>query len=109
DGAVGPAKNEYDLTQDDWKELSQKGSVKTRIPCLREDQWKAGRENLDKLGLGPQDAATIKGAYKYSADRMWAKIKPLCAQALGSAEAAEKVGPSTCQFLILDVEEGKDM
>jgi ferric-dicitrate binding protein FerR (iron transport regulator) len=108
DGAVGPAKNEYDLSAEDWKELAQKGSVKARIPCMRESEWNVSPDKLNHLGLAPQDAATLKGAYKYSTERMWAKIKPLCTAALGSAEAAEKVGPSTCQFLILDLEEGKD-
>lgn len=107
-GTVGPAKHEFDLSQDDWKELAKNSTIKARIPCLRESEWNVKKENLDKLGLAPQDAATIKSAYKHSTDKMWAKIKPLCAAALGSAEAAEKIGPSTCQFLVLDIEEGKD-
>jgi hypothetical protein len=107
-GAVGPAKHDFDLSADDWKELAKNGTVKARIPCFREDQWNVSPEKMNKLGLAPEDNATIKAAYKHSTDRMWAKIKPLCAQALGSAEAAEKIGPSTCQFLILDIEEGRN-
>lgn len=106
-GTVGPAKHDFDLDADDWKELAKKGTVKARIPCFREEQWNPSPETIDKLGLDQEDLAALKGAYKYSTDKMWARIKPLCTQAVGSAEAAEKLGPSTCQFLILDIEEGK--
>lgn len=107
-GAVKPAKHDFDLDADDWKELAKNGTVKARIPCFREEQWEPSPEAMNRLGLAPQDNASIKAAYKHSTDKMWSKIKPLCAQALGSAEAAEKIGPSTCQFLILDIEEGKN-
>lgn len=106
-GTIGPAKHDFDLSADDWKELSKNGTVKARIPCFRPEQWHPSPETINKLGLDDNDLSALNGAYKHSTDRMWAKIKPLCAQALGSAEAAEKIGPSTCQFLILDIEEGK--
>ena len=77
---------------DDWKDLAKDGTVKYQMPCInvKNDVWSPSPEKLNKLGLAPQDGAVIKNAYAHSSQRVWAAIKPLCAQAIGSAEVAEK-------------------
>ena len=56
---------------------------------------------LDRLGLAPHDAETIKTAYANSNKRMTDVIQPLCAKTLGSPEAASRVGPKACADAIL--------
>ena len=80
------------------------------MPCInvKNDAWSPSPEKLNKLGLAPQDGAVIKNAYAHSSQRVWAAIKPLCAQAIGSAEVAEKFGPDTCIHLVVDAESERD-
>jgi hypothetical protein len=56
---------------------------------------------MDRLGLAPQDGVAIREAYEQSNKRLADQIKPLCAQVLGSAEAAERVGPAACKDAIV--------
>lgn len=107
-GTVAPAKHEFDLGPDEWKELAKNGTIKARTPCQRDKTWEPSPEKLQQIGLAPHEAPVLKDAYKRSNDRLWATVKPLCAAALGSAEVAEKVGRSTCEHLVLDVENHKD-
>ncbi len=108
DGSAPRVKHDFDLSQDDWKELAKDGTVKARTPCIKPEGWAPSAEQLQRLGLAPDDAATLKTAYAQSNERIWAALRPLCAQAVNSAEVAEKLGPSTCQHLVLDVEGAKD-
>jgi hypothetical protein len=96
--------NPFDLAKEDWSELAKTGTVKYKLPCLKFDGWKPGADDLNKLGLAPTDAPTIQDAYKRSTARVWAVLKPLCAQAVGSAEVAERIGPDSCVHIILDLE-----
>jgi hypothetical protein len=58
---------------------------------------------LDKLGLAPADGPIIAAAYQHSADRVWATLGPLCAEALGvSLEQAARVGARECRHHILN-------
>jgi ferric-dicitrate binding protein FerR (iron transport regulator) len=109
DGKAAP-KSEYEPTQEDWKELAKDGTIKYRIPCIRKpgQAFEPSREQLHALGLAPHDAEPIKNAYAQVGQDVWSVVKPLCGQALGSVEAAEKVGPATCIHVILDVESAKD-
>ena len=93
---------EFDLTQEDWADLAKKGTVKYLVPCEDKERWAFSPEKLNKLGLAPQDGKTLRDAYERSYQRVWAQIKPLCVQAIGSAETAEKIG-MTCPFIIRDV------
>ena len=106
DGAALPRRHEFDLGQDDWRELAKEGTIKYQMPCLskRGDPWTPSPEKLNALGLAPQDAPMLKNAYAHSNERVWTALKPLCAQAIGSADVAEKIGPSTCIHLILEIE-----
>lgn len=110
DGAAAPFKHEFDLGQDDWKELAKDGTIKYQMPCLNKpgDAWTPSPEKLNALGLAPQDAQTLKNAYAHSNERVWSALKPLCAQAIGSAEVAEKIGPDTCIHLVLDIESARN-
>ncbi len=107
DGAAPRLKPEFDLGPDDWKELAKDGTVKARTPCQRDKNWMPNAEKLTSLGLTPQDGPMLKGAYQRSNDRLWAVIRPLCAAA-SSPEVADKLGRSTCEHLIMDVENKKD-
>lgn len=108
DGAVPQAKSEFDLDPDDWKELAKNGTIKSRTPCQRKPEWQPPPEMLDKLSLAPQDAPVLKNAYVHSNERLWNALRPICAQAIGNAEVADKLGPDTCQHLVLDIEDKKD-
>ena len=102
DGGPARTRAEFDLTQEDWAELAKKGTVKYLVPCEDKDRWAFSPEKLNKLGLAPQDGKTLRDAYERSRQRIWAQIKPLCTQAIGNAETAEKIG-MTCPFIIRDV------
>ena len=52
--------------------------------------------------------STLRDAYAKSNQRVWAQVKPLCVQAVGSAEVAEKLGVSNCKHVIVDVAKGLD-
>jgi hypothetical protein len=103
-----PARNEFDLSREDWANLAKDGTVKFRTPCFRAPSWQPSPESLAKLALPPEDAPLLKEAYRKSNDRLWATLKPLCAAAIGSAEVAEKIGPETCVHLIVDLNKQKD-
>lgn len=75
---------------------------------MRKEPYTPSPEQLNALGLAPQDGATIRNAYAHSNQRVWGDLKPLCAQAIGNADVAEKIGPETCIHLVLDSEHARD-
>jgi hypothetical protein len=109
DGAPVNLKNDFDLGPDEWKELAKTGSIKYQNPCIdTKEPWKPSKDRLNKLGLAPDDGATLTSAYQRSSDRLWATIKPLCAAAVGSADVATRIGPDTCIRVVLDSEKDRD-
>jgi hypothetical protein len=88
-------------TAEDWERMAQVGAVRVQVPCMRDKPWTPNARVLDRLGLAPGDANTIRDAYAASNKRMADQIKPLCVKALGSAEAADRVGPKACSDAIL--------
>jgi hypothetical protein len=105
-----PKKSDYDLAPEDWAKLSQEHAVKFRLPCtLTSDmgEWPSATQ-LESAGLPPGDAAVVRDAWTSSNARVWAGIKPLCAQAVGSADVAESIGPNTCLHLIVDMADRAD-
>ena len=109
DSGAGRSKPEYDLSPDDWKELAKNGEVKYRMPCFSKEGWDFPADKLNALGLAPQDAPVLKDAYQKSYDRVWAQVRPLCAQALGTtADVVDKIGPSTCMHLVYDVAQNQN-
>jgi hypothetical protein len=111
DGAVIPKKSAFDLAPEDWAELAKTGTIKYEVPCFtrtRTGMRDRTSFDLDKLGLAPTDFPQIQAAYAKSRDRLWNTIVPLCAQAVGSADVAEKLGPNTCIHLVLDLARAND-
>ncbi len=106
--AAGPKKSEFDLSEDEWKQLAKDGRVKARYPCaLQPGDY--GPKALDKLGLRPDDGKTISAAFGASQKRRWAVIRPLCSQALGgSADVPDKVGEGACIAIIQTMASQKD-
>ena len=87
-------------TKEDWERMAEMGVVRTRVPCIRDKPWTPNERVVNRLGLAPQDTEVIKAAYEASNKRMTEQIRPLCAQVLGSPEAADKVGVSSCVEVI---------
>ncbi len=90
-----------EVSQSDWKELANAGTVRYVLPC---GSFKPTPEVLDRLGLGPDDVPAIRSAFTAARDAAWAQIRPLCAMALGGAAAADRVGLDSCPQVILDSE-----
>lgn len=107
DGAPPRNRSEFDLTPEDWTELAKSGTVKFRVPCMKGDTRVDAKDILE-AGLAPQDLPAVQAAYRRSNERVWAQIRPLCAQAVGSAEVADKIGADTCVHLVLDMERDHD-
>jgi hypothetical protein len=110
DGAVALAKrNEFDITDDDWKRLAKDGIVKVRYPCDRPSTWDYSPKSLNKLGLRPDDGKAVAAALAASQKRRWAVIRPLCAQALaGAFDVADKVGEDACIAIVQTMANQKD-
>ena len=104
DGQVPVKKSEYDLSQDDWKQLAKEGAVVAKMACAEPDSWNVSAQTLDAAGLAPEDARPIHDALQQSAQRIWAVLRPLCISALqGNAQMADKLGSSVCRQLVGDV------
>ncbi len=84
------------MTKEDWERMAASGVVPVRVPCIRDTPWAPSDRAVDRLGLAPTDVEALKAAYEASNKRMTEQIRPLCAQVLGSPEAADKVGASQC-------------
>ncbi len=108
DGKPPRTRNEFDLEQDDWAELAKTGTIKYRVPCLQADGWTPGAEKLDKLGLAPGDAETIRATYQRAHERVWPQMRELCVQAIGKAEVADVLGADTCTHVIVDMARRQD-
>jgi hypothetical protein len=96
------ARSEWDLDQNDWKELAAEGHVKFRIPCLLPggEVWKGPPpKELDKLGLSAEDGQTLAEAYRRSNERIWAVVRPLCLEAVGSEEIVNALGLGCVQAI----------
>jgi hypothetical protein len=101
-GAFNPNRA-FDLSKEDWKELAAKGKVKFRTPaCLSPRGWSPDREELNALGLAPDDGRVIKDAYARAYEREWSELRPICAQVF-SPEVADKLGPGQCSGAVVHV------
>jgi hypothetical protein len=95
-GDRGNRRERPPMTKEDWEKMAENGIVPVRVPCIRDKPWSPSERVVDRLGLAPSDTEALKAAYEASNKRMNDQIRPLCAQALGSPEAADKVGASQC-------------
>lgn len=84
------------MTKEEWERMAELGIVRVRIPCVRDTPWAPNQRVVDRLGLSPQDTSALKEAYEKSNKRVADQVRPLCAQILGSADAADKVGTMAC-------------
>jgi hypothetical protein len=87
-------------TTEDWERMAQLGQLRVRIPCVRDTPWKPTERAIDRLGLAPTDVKTIEDAYQASNKRVADAVRPLCAQVLGGADVADRVGTSACMDAI---------
>jgi hypothetical protein len=100
--APARARSEWDLDQNDWKQLAAEGRVKFRIPCLLPggEAYKGPPpEELDKLGLSAEDGQTLAEAYRRSNERIWAVVRPLCLDVVGSEETVNAMGLACVQAI----------
>ncbi|MBI3200039.1 MAG: FecR domain-containing protein [Myxococcales bacterium] len=108
DGGAARGRHDFDLDSQDWAELAKEGTVKYRHPCFRANGWKPSPEQMQELGLAPDDIEPIESAYKRSYERLWKTLRPLCAKAVGNAEVADLLGPETCTHVVVDAVRKKD-
>jgi len=101
-GDGGRGRRGGEPTKEDWERMAESGTLRVRMPCIRDTPWKPGEGTLDRLGLAPSDADTIRDAYAESNKRMIAEIRPLCGKVLGAPDMIDKVGPETCVDAILN-------
>jgi hypothetical protein len=92
----GRRRDRGEPTTEDWERMAQLGVVRVRIPCIRDTPWKPSERAVDRLGLTHTDVKAIEEAYAASNKRVLDQIKPLCAKAVGSADAADKIGGPGC-------------
>ena len=78
------------------------------MPCKRSGGWVPTPGQLEQLALAPQDGPALQSAYAKSNQRLWTTIRPLCAQAMGSLEVADKIGLDTRIHLVLDQTKEKE-
>jgi hypothetical protein len=90
-----------DLSQSDWQQLASVGTIRYVLPCA---SFNPTPEVRDRLGLGPRDVPIVQNAFAAARDAAWTEIRPLCAKAVGSTEAADKLGLDSCPEMILDAE-----
>jgi ferric-dicitrate binding protein FerR (iron transport regulator) len=110
-GGGDDERSEFDLSQDDWKELAKEGEVRARVPCRNPPKDELSQLGLEKAGLSPGDLPAVRAALDGSRKRMWAAIRPLCVQALaGDAALADRLGSLTCQSIVQEAarENGED-
>lgn len=89
-------------SKEDWERFAEEGVVPYRIPCLRDAPYTPTAREIERLGLAPDDVEALRQAYARSNERVIAQLRPLCGGALGSAEVAERIGPSACLKALLD-------
>jgi hypothetical protein len=95
------ARNDYDLSQDDWKKLAAEGTVKIQTPCTDMKTYDVSPSALANVGLPSSDAQPIHDALWDAALRRWSTVRALCAQGLrGNLQSAEDLGPEACEGLI---------
>lgn len=102
--------DEFDLDQDDWKELAAKHKVKYRVPCMlpAEGAFKLPEAELEDLGLTPEDGDVLTEAYRRSNARVWKVVQPLCLQAVELPEVVDMLGVTNCLRVVEQVATKRD-
>jgi hypothetical protein len=102
--------DEFDLDQDDWKELAAKHKVKYRVPCMlpAEGTFKLPESELDELGLMPEDGDAVTEAYRRSNARVWKVVQPLCLEAVELPGVVDMLGLTNCLRVVEQVATKRD-
>jgi hypothetical protein len=108
DGASALPKSDYDLTQEDWKELARQGRVKLQIPCFTKDISDKD-PGPPVVGLSPDDTKLVRDAHMHSNERMWDLVRPLCQQVINNAALVERLGMWTCLQAVMNSMPTSDM
>jgi hypothetical protein len=97
-----PERDEFDLAPEDWKELAVTGRIKYRVPCAlpNDPSYTVPSEELDRLGLGPDDGKLLAEAQRRSNARIWATLRPLCAKVVDDENAVDLLGAESCLSLV---------
>ncbi len=88
-------------TPDEWQQAAKRAAYTVRTPCLRDPPFSPPPHALDRLGLAPDDATSIRDAYAHSNKRVTDVIMPLCAKVLGHEDLAKRLGPKACTQTIV--------
>lgn len=95
-------RNEFDLSQDDLRELAKDGTIKFMSPCSKKD-YKPDADTLQRLGLAPQDADVIGAAYKKVRAEAEAQMRPLCQEVLGKSDLTDRIPVEGCMHIVSDM------
>jgi hypothetical protein len=85
----------FDVSQDDWKKLAEKGEIRYLLPG-----GPPGPKELAGFGLSPQEEKVLIAAHTNSAARTWGMIEPLCDRVVGES-MAQKLGVSGCILIVM--------
>jgi hypothetical protein len=109
DGQEGRrGRSEFDLDREDWKTLAETSTVKFRVPCQYPADWTPSSNEIERLGLTPDDAELLRGAYARSNQRVWSKVRPLCVEAIGKEAVVDLLGTNTCIQVVLNLAKSAD-
>jgi hypothetical protein len=94
--------HDFDLDQADWKTLAAEGRVNYLVPCLspKGQTWSPDERALSRLSLSPEDGQLLAQAYRRSNDRLWAILRPLCINAVGSEAVVDLLEGVTCMQIV---------
>ncbi len=98
---AAPAKNDFDLTQDELVSLAKEGTLKYRYPCSK-GSYRPDAEALQKLGLAPQDGETITEAYRKVGQWREANMRTVCQEVVGKSDLTERMPVDACLHLVSD-------
>lgn len=99
---MAQARNDFDLTPEDWRTLGRQGVLKYRVPC-NNPQSSLSDAALDRMALSPDDRPVLERAYKSSASRLQQQLTPVCAAALGGQlDLARAIGVDGCRHIIVN-------
>jgi hypothetical protein len=107
DAGTATAANDHfshEPSQDELTELAKQGEIRLRLPCKSGSKAGIAADDLQKLGLAPQDGPVVADALGASMKRSWTAVKQLCAQAVGGADVAERVGENACINIVMNNE-----
>lgn len=99
---VVQARNNFDLSAEDWRKLGQQGVLRYRVPC-NNPQTALSDAALDGMALAPEDRPMLERAFQNSASRLQQQLTPVCAAALGGrVDLARAIGVDGCRHIIVN-------